>query len=81
MDSKRFVHLRDLIGYDNQRLARMFGIEIAAVDAFCLGSKPIPEKIAHDLEEFADWSSVASHTEVKKELARKHLNHADEHKK
>ncbi len=77
MDSKRFVHLRDLIGYDNQRLARMFGIEVASVDAFSLGLKPIPEKIARDLEEFADWSSVASHTEVKKELARKHLNQSD----
>lgn len=78
MDSKRFIHLRDLVGYDNQRIARMFNIDVTEVEAYCLGTKPVPDTVANDLEEFADWSSVASHTDVKKELARKHLNQPDQ---
>lgn len=77
MDDRRFVHLSDLIGYDNQRLARMFNMEVSEVEVFCQGTKPIPEKIAADLKGFADCSCVASHTEVKKELAGKHLNRHD----
>jgi hypothetical protein len=78
MNSKRFMHLRDLVGYDNLRIAKMFNIDVAEVEAFCLGTKPIPDKMANDLELFADWSSVASHTETKRELSKKYLGQADQ---
>jgi len=77
MDSKRFKHLRDLVGYDNPRIAKMFNIECAEVEAFCLGTKPVPDMVAHDLELFADWSCELSHTETKRELAKKYLNQPD----
>jgi hypothetical protein len=78
MDSKRFMHLRDLVGYDNLRIAKMFNIDVTEVEAFCLGTKPIPDKLANDLELFADWSSVASHTETKRELSKKFLDRTDQ---
>lgn len=74
MDSKRLMELRDLVGYDNPRLARMFDIEVAEVEAYCLGTKEVPTKIASDLEAFADWSCEVSHTETKRDLAKKYLN-------
>ena len=78
MDSKRFIHLRDLIGYDNFRISKMFNIDVAEVDAFSLGTKPVPDKLANDLELFADWSCEVSHTETKRELAKKHLSQPDQ---
>lgn len=60
MDSKRFIHLRDLVGYDNIRISKMFNIDVAEIEAFCLGAKPVPDKLAKDLEEFADWSCELS---------------------
>jgi hypothetical protein len=74
MDSKRFIHLRELIGYDNLRVAKMLNIDIAEVEAFCHGTKPIPEKLANEFEDFVDWSLELSHTETKRELAKKYLN-------
>jgi hypothetical protein len=74
MDSERFIHLRDSIGYDNERLAKMLGIEVAEVKDLCLGRKPIPATLADQLELFADWSSEVGDTTVKKDLARKHLS-------
>lgn len=74
MDSKRLIQLRDLIGYDNPRIAKMFNIDLAEVEAYCLGTKEVPTKIANDLEAFADWSCEVSHTETKRELAKQHLN-------
>lgn len=73
MDSERFMHLRDLIGYDNPRMARMLNIDVAEVEEFCLGRKIVPEKLADDLELFADWCCEVSHTETKRELAKIHL--------
>jgi hypothetical protein len=77
MDSKRFIHLRDLVGYDNLRISKMFNIDVAEVEAFCLGTKPVPDKLAKELEDFADWSCELSHTYTKKELAKKHLRQLD----
>jgi len=77
MDSKRFMHLRELIGYDNLRMSKMLNIDIVEVEAFCLGTKPIPEKLAKELEDFVDWSFELSHTETKRELAQKYLNKPD----
>jgi hypothetical protein len=74
MDSERFIHLRDLIGYDNLHISKMFNIDVAEVESYCLGTKLIPDKVAHDLEQFADWSSELSHTAVKRELAKQYLN-------
>jgi hypothetical protein len=51
-------------------------IELAEVEAFCLGIKPVPDKIVDDLELFADWSCEVAHTYVKRELAKKHLGGA-----
>lgn len=73
MDTTRFMHLRDLVGYDNLRISRMFNIDVAEVEAFCFGTKPVPDKIAQDLELFADWSCEVAHTETKRELAQKYL--------
>jgi hypothetical protein len=77
MDSKRFIQLRDLIGYDNLRISKMFNIDITEIEAFCLGSKPVPDKLANDLELFADWSCEVSHTETKRGLAKKYLGQSD----
>jgi hypothetical protein len=77
MDSKRFIHLRDLIGYDNLRMSKMLDIDIAEVESFCLGTEPIPDKAAKELEDFVDWSLELSHTETKRELAKKYLNKPD----
>ncbi|MRR53388.1 MAG: hypothetical protein EG822_02610 [Deltaproteobacteria bacterium] len=74
MDSKRLIKLRELIGYDNPGIAKMFNIDVTEVDAYCLGTKDVPDKIALDLEAFADWSCEVSHTETKRELAKIHLN-------
>jgi hypothetical protein len=74
MDSKRFVYLRELIGYDNLRMSKMLHIDLSDVQAFCLGTKPIPDNMAKGLEEFVDWSFELSHTETKRELAKKYLN-------
>ncbi len=77
MDSKRFMHLRELLGYDNLRMSKMLNIDIKEVEAFCLGTEPIPEKLAKELEDFVDWSFELSHTETKRELAKKYLNKTD----
>lgn len=77
MDGKRFIHLCDLVGYDNLRIAKMFDIDVAEVEAFCTGSKPVPDILANDLELFADWSCELSHTYTKKELAKKYLSQPD----
>ena len=77
MDSKRFKHLRELLGYDNLRMSKMLNIDLSAVEAFSLGTKPIPDKLAKELEDFVDWSFELSHTETKRELAKKYLNKPD----
>lgn len=77
MDSKRFMHLRELLGYDNVRMSKMLNIDIEGVEAFCLGTKPIPEKLATELEDFVDWSFELSHTETKRELAKQYLNKSE----
>ena len=77
MYSKRFMHLRELLGYDNERMSKMLNIDIEEVEAFCLGTKQIPEKLAKELEDFVDWSFELSHTETKRELAKKYLNKSD----
>ena len=77
MDSKRFIHLRELLCYDNLRVSKMLNSEIEDVEAFCLGTKQIPEKLAKELEDFVDWSFELSHTETKRELAKKYLNKSD----
>jgi hypothetical protein len=73
MDSERFRHLQDLIGYDNERMARMLNIDLADVEDFSAGRKPVPEKLASELEFFADWAAEVGDTAVKRDLARKHL--------
>lgn len=73
MDSERFIHLRNLVGYDNERLARSLGVELAEVEGYCSGTIPIPDRIAENLELFVDWASEVGDTRVKKELAQKHL--------
>jgi hypothetical protein len=73
MDSERLIHLRDFIGYDNDRLAKMLDIDVTEVIDFCVGSKPIPSNVSDQLELFADWSSEVGDTAVKKDLAGKHL--------
>jgi hypothetical protein len=70
MDSKRFIHLRELLGYDNLRMSTMLDIDIEEVEVFCLATKKIPEKLAKELEDFVDWSFELSHTETKKDLAK-----------
>lgn len=72
MDNERFIHLRDLVGYDNLRISKMLNIDVAEVEAFCLGTKPVPDKLANDLELFADWSCELSHTYTKN-MAKKYL--------
>lgn len=74
MDSQRFLHLRDFIRYDNPRLAAMLRVDITDVEAFCRGTKDIPDTLAKELEDFADWSSELSHTTTKRELAQVYLN-------
>ncbi len=73
MNSERFKHLRDLIGYDNTRLAKMLDIDLSDVEDFCAGTKPVPETVANQLELFVDWASEVGDTAVKKDLAKKHL--------
>jgi plasmid maintenance system antidote protein VapI len=77
MDSKRFIHLQEQLGYDNARMSKMLNIDIEEVEAFCLGTKQIPEKLAKELEDFVDWSFELSHTETKRELAKEYLNKPD----
>jgi len=74
MNSKRLIQLRDLVGYDDERLSRMLGIPVSEVVDFGLGRKPVPESIASQLEQFVDWASEVGDTTVKKELAQKHLS-------
>ena len=73
MDSERFKHLRDLIGYGNERLAKMLDIDLKEVEDYCAGRKPVLETVANQLELFVDWASEVGDTAVKKDLARKHL--------
>jgi plasmid maintenance system antidote protein VapI len=73
MTSERFKHLRDYIGYDNLQLAKMLNIDVAEIEAFCFGRKPIPDTMADELEAFADWSSEVGDTTVKRDLAKEHL--------
>lgn len=60
-DSNRHIKLREMVGYDNARMAAMLDIDVAEVEEFCLGSKPIPEKLADELEAFADGLCEVSH--------------------
>lgn len=78
MDSVRFMHLRDLIGYDNQRIAGMLNIDLAEVEGYCSRRIAVPDKHADDLELFADWCCEVSHTETKRELAKIYLNRPDQ---
>jgi hypothetical protein len=73
MDSERFRHLQKLIGYDNERMAKMLNIDLADVEDFSAGRKPVPEKLASELEFFADWAAEVGDTAVKRDLARRHL--------
>lgn len=73
MDIERFKQLQDLIGYDNERMAKMLNIEVSEVEAFCSGRKPVPDKLANELELFVDWASEVGDTTVKRELAKKHF--------
>lgn len=73
MDCERFKHLRDLIGYDNERLAKMLDIDLTEVEDYCSGRKPVTKTVANQLELFVDWASEVGDTAVKKDLARKHL--------
>ena len=73
MDSERFRHIRDCLEYDNERLAMALNIELEDVEAFCLGRKPVPERVADNLELFADWSMEVGDAMSKKELAKKYL--------
>lgn len=73
MDSERFKHLQALVGYDNERTAKMFNIDVTEVEAFCSGRKPVPDKLADELELFVDWASEVGDTAVKRELAKKHF--------
>ena len=73
MNSERFKHLRNYIGYDNERLAKMLNIAVSKVEEFCSGRRPIPDTVANELEAFADWSSEVGDTTVKRELAIKYL--------
>ncbi len=76
MVSERFRHLQDLIGYDNECMARMLNIDMADVEDYSSGRKPVPEKLANELECFADWASEVGDTAVKRDLARKHLGNS-----
>jgi hypothetical protein len=73
MNNERFVHLRNLVGYDNPRLARSLNVDLAEVEGYCSGVLPIPERIADHLELFVDWASEVGDIRIKKELAKKHL--------
>lgn len=66
--------LLNTLGYDNLRMSKMLNMEPSDVEAFCLGTKPIPDKLAKELEDFVDWSFEVSHTETKRELANKYLH-------
>ncbi len=74
MDGNRFMQLCDFVRYDNFRMAMMLGIEVTEVEAFCLGTEQIPDELAQEVESFADWVCELSHTETKRELAKKYLN-------
>ncbi len=73
MNSERFKYLREYIGYDNERLAKMLNIDVAEVEEYCSGRKPIPDTMADELEAFADWSSEVGDATVKRQLAKKYL--------
>ena len=74
MDKQRFIQLRDLIGYGNEQMARMLRVSLEDVEAFCEGTQEMPEALAQELEDFADWSCELSHTETKRDLAKIYLN-------
>jgi hypothetical protein len=73
MNSKRFKHLRDYIGYDNERLAKMLNLDVAEGEDYCCGRIPIPDTVAAKRELFADWSSEVGDTSIKRQLAKKHF--------
>jgi hypothetical protein len=58
-------------------MSKMLNIDIEEVEAFCLGTQPIPEKLAKELEDFVDRSLELSHTKTKRELAKKYLSKSD----
>jgi plasmid maintenance system antidote protein VapI len=70
MDCERFRYVRDFLGYDNERLARALNIDLAEVEDFCLGRKPVPVKVADNLELHADWSMEVGDARSKKELEK-----------
>jgi hypothetical protein len=55
------------------RLVLIRSIDVAEVEEFCSGRKPIPDTMANELEAFADRSSEVGDTTVKRDLAKKHL--------
>jgi len=73
MDTERFRHVRDCLGYDNDRMARALNIDLSEVEDFCLGRKPVPDKVADNLESFAGWSMEVGDARSKKGPAKKYL--------
>jgi len=65
MDSNRFIKLCELVGYDTPHLAARLNIDATEVEEFCRESKPTPNKLADELETFADWRCEPSHTETR----------------
>jgi hypothetical protein len=49
MNSERFRHVLDCLGYDNERLAKVLNIDLRDVEDFCLGRKPVPDKVTDNL--------------------------------
>jgi hypothetical protein len=45
-------------------------IDLAEVDDFCMGRKPVPDNVADNLESFADWSMEVWDARSKKESAK-----------
>ncbi len=77
MDNKRFKHLQELVGYDNEQMAGMLNVPVSCVEDFRSAKTVVPDKLANDLELFADWASEVGDTAVKKEQAKKHLGNRD----
>ncbi len=71
MDNERFRHVRDCLGYDNERMAKALNIGLAEVDDFCV--EAVPTRTWRHLESFADWSMEVGDARSKKELAKKYL--------
>lgn len=77
MNRDRFKHLQQMIGYDNEALAKMLKVEVTMVAAFSSGEASIPDNLAQEFELFVDWASEVGDTTVKRDLAKKHLGKAE----